>query len=60
MVAQAVLKMKEGKACSPSRFVIEMVKAACDTMPDFITDMINLIKKNKLPDGWDYSAIMNC
>lgn len=60
MVAQAVLKMKEGKACSPSGFVIEMVKAGCDTMLDFITDIINLIKKNKLPDGWDYSAIMNC
>ena len=52
--------MKEGKACSPSGFVIEMVKAGCDTMLDFITDIINLIKKNKLPDGWDYSAIMNC
>ena len=43
MVAEAVLKMKEGKACGPSRIVIEMIKAGGDAILDVIKDMINLI-----------------
>ena len=43
MVAEAVLKMKEGKACGPSGIVIEMVKTEGGAMLDVITDMINLI-----------------
>ena len=42
-VAEAVLKMKEGKACGPSGIVIEMVKTEGGAMLDVITDMINLI-----------------
>ena len=36
MVAAAVLKMKEGKACGPSEIVIQMVKAGGDAMLDII------------------------
>ena len=43
MVAEAVLKMKEGKACGPSGIVTEMVKTEEGAMLDVITDMINLI-----------------
>ena len=51
MVAEAVLKMKEGKECGPSGIVIEMVKAGGDAMLDVITDMINLIiKEEQIPD----------
>ena len=60
-VAEAVLKMKEGKVCGPSAIVIEMVKAGCDTMLDVITEMINLIiKEEHIPDDWDHSTIINC
>ena len=43
VVAEAVLKMKEGKACGPSGIVTEMVKTEEGAMLDVITDMINLI-----------------
>ena len=43
VVAEAVLKMKEGQACGPSGIVIEMVKTEGGAMLDVITDMINLI-----------------
>ena len=36
MVTDAVLKMKEGKACAPSGIVTEMVKARGDAMLDVI------------------------
>ena len=61
MVAEAILKMKEGKACGPSDIVIEMVKAGGDAMLDIITDLINLIiKGEQVPDKWDQSTIINC
>ena len=43
VIAEAVLKMKEGKACGPSGIVTEMVKTEEGAMLDVITDMINLI-----------------
>ena len=60
MVPQVVLKMREGKACGPSGIVIEMVKAGGDAMLDVITDLINMIIKEQIPDDWDHSAIINC
>ena len=44
-VVEAVLKMKEGKACGPSGIVIGMVKAEGEAMLRVIIDMINLIIK---------------
>ena len=43
MVAESVMKMKEGKAFSPSGIVIEMVNGVGDAMLDVITDLIDLI-----------------
>ena len=61
MVAEAVLKIKEGKACGPSGIVIEMVKAGGDAMLHVITDMISLlIKEEQISDDWYYSTIINC
>ena len=60
MVGEAVLKMKEGKACDLSGTVIEVVKAGGDGMVD-ITDLINLIiKEEQIPYDWDLSIIINC
>ena len=47
MAAEAVQKLKEGKAYGQSEIVIEMVKAGGDTILDVITDMINLIIKEE-------------
>ena len=61
MVAKAILKMKEDKACSPSGIVIEIVKAGGDAMLDVITDMINLIiKEEQILDDWNHTTIINC
>ena len=60
MVGEAVLKMKEGKACDLSGTVIEVVKAGGYGMVD-ITDLINLIiKEEQIPCDWDLSIIINC
>ena len=60
MVVEAVLKMKEGKACGPSGIVIEIFKAG-DAMLDVMTDIINLtIKEEQIHDDWDNSRIINC
>ena len=60
MVAQAVLKMKEDKACGPSGIFIEMIKAGKAAMLDAITDMINLIiKEEQISDNWGHSTIIN-
>ena len=57
MAVEAVLKMKEGKACGPSGIAIEMVKAILDA----ITDMINLIiKEEQIDDAKDHSRIISC
>ena len=59
MVAEAVLKIKEGKTCGPSGTVIEMVKAGGIAMLDVITDMISLlIKEEQISDDWYYSTII--
>ena len=47
MVAEAVLKLKEGKSFGLSGIVIEMVKAESDAVLDVITDMINLTIKEE-------------
>ena len=52
MVTEAVLKMKEGKACVLSGIVIE-IKAGGAAVLDVITDMINLIIKEQSPANWD-------
>ena len=61
MVAEAVLTIKEGKTRGPSGIVIEMAKVGGNAMLDVITDLINLIIKEKqIPDDWDQSTIINC
>ena len=61
MVAEAVLKMKEGNAYGPSGTVVEMVKAGGDATLDVITDLINLIiKEEQILDDWDQSTTINC
>ena len=61
MVAEAVPKMKEIKACGPSGIVKKMVKAGGDVMLDVTTDMTNLIiKEEQIPDNWDHSTTINC
>ena len=47
MVAEAVLKLKEGKSFGLSGIVIEMVKAEIDAVLDVITDMVNLTIKEE-------------
>ena len=47
MVAEAVLKLKEGKSFGLSGIVIEMVKAESDAVLDVITDLINLTIKEE-------------
>ena len=54
MVTEAVLKMKEGKACVLSGIVIEIIKAGGAAVLDVITDMINLIIKEQSPANWDH------
>ena len=54
MVTEAVLKMKEGKACGLSGIVIEIIKAGGAAVLDVITDMINLIIKEQSPANWDH------
>ena len=39
MIAEAVLKMKEGKACGPSGIVIEMDKAGDEAMLNVMLEM---------------------
>ena len=61
MAAEAVLKLKEGKAYGQSEIVIEMVKAGGDTILDVITDMINLIiKEEQILKDYDHSTKINC
>ena len=61
MVAEAVLKIKEGKACGLRTSVIEMVKVGGDAVLDVITDMINLvIKEEQIHDDRDHSTVINC
>ena len=61
MVAEAVLKVKQGKACGLSGIIIEMVKAGGDAMLDVITDLISpIIKEEQIPDDLDQSTIINC
>ena len=50
MVAQAILKIKEGKAYGPSGIVIKMVEAGGDAMLDITTDVMNLTIKEQIPD----------
>lgn len=60
VLAVAVLKMKEGKACGLSGIVIEMVRAGGNAMLDVITDLIDLIiKEEQIPGDWDQSTIIN-
>ena len=60
MIAEAVLKMKEGKACGPPGIVKEMGKVGGDPMLDVITDLINLIiKEEQIPNDWDQLTIIN-
>ena len=59
MVTEAVLKIKESKACDPSGILIEIVKAGCDVMLDVISDLINLIiNKEQIADDWDQSIMI--
>ena len=61
MVADAVSKMKDGKACGPSGIMIEMVKAGGDIIINSLAELINLIiKEDCFPDDWDHSTIVNC
>ena len=60
MVAAAVSKMKDGKACGPSGIVIEMVKAGGDVMINSLTDLVILvIKDEQIPIDWENSTIVN-
>ena len=60
MVASAVSKMKDGKACGPSGIVIEMVKAGGDVMINSFADLINLIiEQDCIPDDSDLSMTVN-
>ena len=61
MVAEAVLKVKEGKAFDLSEIVVEMVKAGGGAMLAVIMDLISLIiKEEQIRDGWDQATIINC
>ena len=61
MVSEALSKMKKGKATGPSGLNVEMILAGGDDIILSITHLINcIIAKNKIPDDWCLSYIINC
>ena len=61
MIAEAILKLKEGKACGPSGIGIEMIKWGGDELLNIIVDLMNLIiKEDRIPEDWNQSTIINC
>ena len=54
MIAEAILKLKEGKACGPSGICIEMIKWGGDELLNIIVDLMNLIiKEDRIPEDWN-------
>ena len=52
--------MKLGKAAGPSGIVVEMLKAAGDSITPHLCKLINLIIFHHIvPDDWDLSFIIN-
>ena len=60
-VAEAIKKMKNGKAAGPSGVCAEMLKAAGEVGIDMVYDLINdIMKMGVIPTDWQDSIIINC
>ena len=61
MVADALQKMKKGKAAGPSGITVEMILAAGDGILVAIAHLANrIIYESAIPEDWDLSYIINC
>ena len=58
MVKKVIFRLKFGKAVSPSKVVVEMVRAAGDTGSNMIRSLaIAIIRDENFPADWEQSFI---
>ena len=61
MICKAISQMKKGKAAGPSGVVLEMIISSKEHIAPHLTKLANcIIFKEKIPEDWNMSHIINC
>ena len=60
MIFKVITKLKTGEATEPSGIVIKMIRAACNEIVKFITNLANrIIKEGHIPTDWNLLDIVS-
>ena len=59
MVIEVISKLENGKAVRPPGIIIDMMKASEDVDTDLLTELINDIADDEIPQDWRVSSTFN-